>query len=82
MIMGYVKVRHLLEAQELFDVIPRRDVRSWTSMITGYSQGNQFAEAVKLFRDMMLAKVKPDEIKVASFLSHLGSLDKGEAIYE
>ncbi|KAK4839624.1 hypothetical protein QYF36_023435 [Acer negundo] len=51
----------------------------------GYSQANKFDEAVKLFRQMMLAKVKPDEITVATVLSacsHLGLLDIGEAIHD
>ncbi|GMY07065.1 pentatricopeptide repeat-containing protein At2g22410, mitochondrial-like [Fagus crenata] len=51
----------------------------------GYSQANQFADAVRLFQEMMAAKVKPDEITVASVLSacaHLGSLDVGEAVHD
>ncbi|CAL0304683.1 unnamed protein product [Lupinus luteus] len=84
MIMGYGKVGNLVAAQELFDVMPQRDVITWTSMLTGYSQAKQFSEAVSLFKEMMEAKVKPDEITVASVLSacaHLGSLDVGEAVH-
>jgi RIO kinase 1 len=54
-------------------------------MITGYSQAGQFANAVRLFKEMMEAKVKPDEITVASALSacaHIGSLDIGEAVHD
>ncbi|KAK7340231.1 hypothetical protein VNO77_20929 [Canavalia gladiata] len=85
MIMGYGKVGNLTAAQELFDAMPQRDVISWTSMITGYSQAGQFNEAVRLFKGMMEAKVKPDEITVASVLSacaHIGSLDVGEAVHD
>ncbi|KAG5095661.1 hypothetical protein JHK84_051249 [Glycine max] len=51
----------------------------------GYSQAGQFTEAVRLFKVMMEAKVKPDEITVASVLSacaHIDSLDVGEAVHD
>jgi RIO kinase 1 len=85
MIMCYVKAGYLVAAKDLIDVMPQRDVTSWTSMITGYSQAGQFANAVRLFKEMMEAKVKPDEITVASALSacaHIGSLDIGEAVHD
>ncbi|KAL5567788.1 hypothetical protein UlMin_024363 [Ulmus minor] len=82
-------------AREVFDKIPERnivswnamimgDVISWTTMITGYSQTNQHDEALRLFQEMMAAKIKPDEVTVATVLSacaHLGSLDIGEAVH-
>nr|KYP64415.1 hypothetical protein KK1_019011 [Cajanus cajan] len=81
----YRRPGNLAAARELFDAMPQRDVISWTSMITGYSQASQFAKAVRLFKEMMEAKVKPDEITVASVLSacaHIGSLDVGEAVHD
>ena len=63
----------------------QRDVISWTSLITGYSRDNQFIGALKLFQDMMAAKVVPDEITVASVLSacaNLGALDAGQAVHD
>ncbi|KAJ4964739.1 hypothetical protein NE237_016588 [Protea cynaroides] len=85
MIMAYVKVGDVVAARELFDRIPSRDVISWTSMITGYCQKSRFSDALMLFRQMMMAKVKPDEITLASVLSacaHLGMLDMGKAIHD
>ncbi|XP_042477984.1 pentatricopeptide repeat-containing protein At2g22410, mitochondrial-like isoform X1 [Macadamia integrifolia] len=84
LIMGYVKVGDVVAARELFDRMPSRDVISWTSMITGYCQKNRFFDALMLFQQMIAAKVKPDEITVASVLSasaHLGMLDMGKAIH-
>ena len=78
MIMGYGKAANLVADREFFDAMPHRDVISWTNLITGYSQAGQFTEAVRLFKVMMEAKVKPDEITVASVLSacaHIDSLD-------
>ncbi|KAF8407898.1 hypothetical protein HHK36_007036 [Tetracentron sinense] len=85
LIMGYAKAGNLVAARKLFDDMPWRDVISWTSMITGYSQTDQFSDAVMLFREMMVAKVKPDEITIASVLSacaHLGALDIGKAVHD
>ncbi|KAM6579922.1 hypothetical protein CsatA_003696 [Cannabis sativa] len=85
LIMGYLKVGNLVVARELFNEMPQRDVVSWTAMITGYSQAYRHNEAVTLFQEMMAAKVKPDEITIASVISacaHLGCLDVGEAIHE
>lgn len=85
MIMGYGKAANLVAAREFFDAMPHRDVISWTNLITGYSQAGQFTEAVRLFKVMMEAKVKPDEITVASVLSacaHIDSLDVGEAVHD
>ncbi|KAL0452529.1 UNVERIFIED_CONTAM: putative pentatricopeptide repeat-containing protein [Sesamum latifolium] len=65
--------------------MPERDVISWTSMITGYCQANRHDDAITLFQEMMAAKVKPDQITVASVLSacaHLGRLDVGKAVHD
>ncbi|XP_022874222.1 pentatricopeptide repeat-containing protein At2g29760, chloroplastic-like [Olea europaea var. sylvestris] len=84
MIMGYAKAGYCVAARLLFDEMPRKDVISWTSMITGYAQAAQYKDAISLFEDMMVAKVKPDEITVASVLSacaHLGMLDMGTVVH-
>lgn len=85
MIMAYAKAGNLTSARKLFDEMPVRDMISWTSIISGYSQTRCFDEALSVFRDMMVAKVKPDEITVASVLSacgHLGALDIGKKVHE
>ncbi|GAV61831.1 PPR domain-containing protein/PPR_1 domain-containing protein/PPR_2 domain-containing protein, partial [Cephalotus follicularis] len=75
----------LIEARRLFDEMPNRDIISWTSMITGYSQANQFSDALQLFEEMMMTEVQPDQVTVASVLSacaHLGRLEVGEAVHD
>ncbi|KAK9154496.1 hypothetical protein Sjap_001976 [Stephania japonica] len=84
MVMVYAKVGDLLLARKVFDEIPVRDVISWTTMINGYCQGKRFLDALMLFREMMVAKVRPDEITIASVLSacaHVGQLDIGKAVH-
>lgn len=48
--------------------MPKRDVISWTSIVVGYCQAKLFVGAVALFQEKMAAKVKPDEITIASIL--------------
>ncbi|KAL3834533.1 hypothetical protein ACJIZ3_009269 [Penstemon smallii] len=65
MVKGAAKSGDLVAAKKLFDKMPTRDVISWTCMITGYAQ-------------MMVSKINPDEITIASVLSscaHSGTLD-------
>ncbi|XVF09772.1 hypothetical protein REPUB_Repub07fG0124900 [Reevesia pubescens] len=72
-------------AREVFDRMVEKNIVSWNALIKGYSQANHFTDALKLFQDMMAAKVVPDEITVASVLSacaNLGALDVGQAVHE
>ncbi|XP_052196572.1 pentatricopeptide repeat-containing protein At3g26782, mitochondrial [Diospyros lotus] len=46
----YSKCAQLHDARRLFDEIPRRNVVSWTSMITGYVQNENAAAALTLFK--------------------------------
>ncbi|KAL6581556.1 hypothetical protein OROMI_007479 [Orobanche minor] len=83
MITGTSKSGDLITAKKLFDEMPQRDVISWTSMIIGYTQVYRHNDAIRLFQEMMIAEVKPDQIVIASVLSacaHLGRLDVGKAI--
>ncbi|KAL3834510.1 hypothetical protein ACJIZ3_009246 [Penstemon smallii] len=51
---------------------------SWTGMITGYAQANQYNDAIMLFWEMTVSKINPEEITIASVPSscaHLGTLD-------
>ncbi|KAL7147521.1 hypothetical protein ABFS83_06G113000 [Erythranthe nasuta] len=85
MIMGAAKSGDLVAANKLFDEMPDRDVISWTSMIHAYAQANLHDDAIRLFQKMMVAKVKPDQITVATVLSacaHLGRLDVGTSLHD
>ncbi|KAL8152506.1 hypothetical protein V2J09_010266 [Rumex salicifolius] len=85
LIMGYAKLEDVVSARNLFNRMPGRDVVSWTSMITGYTQVGRFQDAVKLFQEMVEAKVEPDEITVSAVLSacsHLGMLNVGMEVHE
>nr|AYM00787.1 pentatricopeptide repeat protein [Salvia miltiorrhiza] len=85
MVIAIAKSGDLVAARKLFSEMPERDVISWTSIITGYAQANQHDDAISLFKEMMVAKVMPDRITVATVLSscaRLGRLEMGRAVHD
>nr|AYM00532.1 pentatricopeptide repeat protein [Salvia miltiorrhiza] len=84
MITGYAKNGNVDEARELFDGMEERDVVSWNVMIDGYAQHGRPNEAIVLFRQMMKAKLKPDEATMVAVLSacgQVGALGSGQWIH-
>eukprot|EP01018_Ginkgo_biloba_P002634 Gb_30098 [translate_table: standard] len=81
----YAKCGSIEKARQLFDKMPERDVVTWTAMIAGYAQNGQGVEALKLFRQMQLAEVKPNLKTFASVLpacAKLADLEQGMEIHE
>ena len=76
----YVKCGLLALAQVLFDMIPTKDLISWTVMIAGYGMHGFGSEAIAAFNEMRDAGIEPDEVSFVSILyacSHSGLLDEG-----
>ncbi|KAK9137159.1 hypothetical protein Sjap_007753 [Stephania japonica] len=69
MIVGYVKLGRLSDAFDLFDRMPGKDCVSYTTMIMGLSQNDQHVEALKVFKEMEMASVPPNEVTMASVIS-------------
>ncbi|KAF3794325.1 Pentatricopeptide repeat-containing protein [Nymphaea thermarum] len=83
MIAGYTRVGDTVTARRFFDDMPERNVVAWNTMIAGYAQNEKFVDAIALFRQMQVERVKPDEVTFVSVLSacaHLGALDLGKWI--
>ncbi|KAF9622003.1 hypothetical protein IFM89_029223 [Coptis chinensis] len=81
MITCYVKHGNVDEARVIFNSMDERDVVCWNVMIDGYTQHARPSESLGLFRKMLSAKVKPNEITVLSVLSacgQLGALESGK----
>ncbi|MBA0829233.1 hypothetical protein Goarm_013851 [Gossypium armourianum] len=64
----YIDCDSLEEARSLFDAMPSRDLISWTEMIQGHVKNGGYNEALKLFRLMTKARIKPDSLTVTSIL--------------
>ncbi|KAF7803289.1 pentatricopeptide repeat-containing protein DOT4, chloroplastic [Senna tora] len=80
----YVKCGSLVLAQLLFDMIPKKDLISWTVMIAGYGMHGFGKEAIATFKEMRSSGIEPDEISFTSILyacSHSGLLNEGWKIF-
>jgi pentatricopeptide repeat protein len=84
LISMYAKCGLVEDARMVFDQMPERNVVCWTSMISGYTQLGKSKEAVKLFRDMQIAGMKPDDAAIATVVSscgQMGALDLGRYVH-
>jgi pentatricopeptide repeat protein len=57
------------EARQLFDVMPERDIVSWSTMISRYVQIGRPDMALQIFFSMLSINAEPNEITLASALS-------------
>eukprot|EP01018_Ginkgo_biloba_P019743 Gb_26052 [translate_table: standard] len=76
----YAKCGCIVNAQEVFDKMSKRNIVSWNAMITGYAQHGLGKEALQLFEQMQGLAVKPDHITLVGVLSacsHAGLVNEG-----
>ncbi|PNX62232.1 pentatricopeptide repeat-containing protein mitochondrial-like, partial [Trifolium pratense] len=62
------------QARKTFDVMPERDVFSWSTMISGYAQTEQPKMAIELFHKMVASGIKPNEVTMVSVFSAIATL--------
>jgi len=83
----YAKCGSLEIARQVFDEMRVRDVVTWTSMITGYSQdgcASSATSALVLFLEMVRDGLKPNEFALSSLVKccgFLGSCVDGKQIH-
>ncbi|KAM7481816.1 hypothetical protein LguiB_006399 [Lonicera macranthoides] len=71
-------------ARHMFDEMPKRSVVSYSAMIAGYVRKNQFVEGLGLFREMLRAKMEPNDSAIVSVIcacANLGTLNMGRWIH-
>ncbi|GAV60571.1 PPR domain-containing protein/PPR_2 domain-containing protein [Cephalotus follicularis] len=76
----YVKCGCLDYASRVFDLMPDKNVVVWNSLICGYCQNGAVKQAIKLFREMHFAGVKPDRFTITGLLSacaQMGAINLG-----
>ncbi|XP_059667686.1 pentatricopeptide repeat-containing protein At3g53360, mitochondrial-like isoform X2 [Cornus florida] len=74
----YGKCGSLKDAQQIFDEMPERNVVSWTSVITGYSQNGRGNDAIKLYFKMRQSGLLPDHFAFGSIIKACSSLSDFE----
>ncbi|KAF7845516.1 pentatricopeptide repeat-containing protein [Senna tora] len=76
----YAKCGSLDSALSIFNKIRKKDVLTWNSMIVGYGIHGQGDKAISLFKQMLMAKVRPTSITFLGLLcgcSHQGLVEEG-----
>ncbi|KAK7256695.1 hypothetical protein RIF29_30152 [Crotalaria pallida] len=70
----YAKTGDLNCAYAVFEKLLHKDVISWTSLVTGYAQNGSHEKSLRIFCDMGIAGVRPDQFIIASILSACAEL--------
>ncbi|XP_072997908.1 pentatricopeptide repeat-containing protein At5g48910-like [Typha latifolia] len=84
MITMFSSAGNVALARHMFDEMPERDLVSWNSVISCYVRNQHPLVALDLFRRMLLEKLMPNRVTIASVLSacaSVGALDAGKWIH-
>ncbi|KAJ4894378.1 putative pentatricopeptide repeat-containing protein [Raphanus sativus] len=80
----YAKSARIEDSERVFSHLLRRDSISYNSLVAGYVQNGRYNEALKLFRGMVNAKVRPGPVAFSSVLpacAHLSTLHLGKQLH-
>ncbi|GER27089.1 pentatricopeptide repeat-containing family protein [Striga asiatica] len=72
----YVKCGCLVEAKNVFDKMPERDVVAWNALVNGFSSHGMYSDAVSLVCEMQKFQVDPNSSTVVAILPVLGEKGK------
>ncbi|KAI5081309.1 hypothetical protein GOP47_0004492 [Adiantum capillus-veneris] len=81
----YAKCGDLSEAKSVLMKLPSRNVVSWNALIAGYVQEGQGEQALNSFNQMQHEGILPDMVTflcLLSLCSHLGLVEKGQALFD
>ncbi|KAF6163647.1 hypothetical protein GIB67_036107 [Kingdonia uniflora] len=84
MIDMYLKCGLAQEAEKRFNEISKGNVVSWTVMITRYGKHGCGRESIRLFEQMLIDKINPDEVAylaVLSACSHSGLIEESREYF-
>ncbi|CAI9283880.1 unnamed protein product [Lactuca saligna] len=80
----YAKCGKIDYAKQVFNGINKRDLLTWTSLISGLSMHGLGKDALQMFTEMLAENIKPDNITLVSVLnacSHSGKVKEGILIF-
>eukprot|EP00253_Pinus_taeda_P001206 PITA_01206 len=80
----YMKSGSLIDARQVFDEMPQRNIVTWNAMIAGYARRGHSREALECFRQMLQAGMVTDEVGFASVLkacSSIADLKQGKQVH-
>ncbi|KAK9054789.1 hypothetical protein SSX86_025868 [Deinandra increscens subsp. villosa] len=85
MIDMYGKCGSLQSAVKVFDEMPKRNVISWTALVSALGLHGRGKEAVQRFRQMEMDGIEPDKVAFMAVLSacrHVGLVKEGMEMFE
>ncbi|GFZ19017.1 tetratricopeptide repeat (TPR)-like superfamily protein [Actinidia rufa] len=80
----YAKCGKMEEALSVFNKMPRRDLVSWTTMVTGFAQSGHAHEAINFYRMMRGEKMEGDGVVMLGLIqacANLGDTKMGLSIH-
>ncbi|XP_021769813.1 pentatricopeptide repeat-containing protein At1g08070, chloroplastic-like [Chenopodium quinoa] len=80
----YGKCCEISSARTIFDKMERRDIMTWTVLISAYTRGNCIEKAIDLLVLMRESSIKPNQVtmvSLVSFCAESGALDLGKWIH-
>lgn len=80
----YANCTRTRDSYSVFCLLPYRDYVSWNSFIAGCVQNGLFDEGLNLFRQMVIAGIKPAEVSFSSIIpacAHLTTLLLGRQLH-
>ncbi|KAH7685147.1 TPR-like protein [Dioscorea alata] len=84
LIFFYSRCGSLEEGKKIFEEMPKRDVFSYNSLISGLAANGNGYEVLKLLKKMKNDGIEPDAITyigILTALSHSGQLDEGFRVF-
>ncbi|KAI3717326.1 hypothetical protein L1987_68886 [Smallanthus sonchifolius] len=81
----YGKCGLVVKAKRVFDMARFADVVLWTSMLGLYGKNGCHEEVIRMFKQMLVTKVKPDGVAFVAVISacgHTGQVDLGTEYFE
>ncbi|XP_073028360.1 pentatricopeptide repeat-containing protein At3g57430, chloroplastic [Primulina eburnea] len=80
----YAKIGRINYTKKVFEWFTNRNMVSWNTIISAFSQNDMFVEALEYFKLMKVEGFQPDGVTISSVLpacSHLELLDAGKEIH-
>ncbi|CAL0321007.1 unnamed protein product [Lupinus luteus] len=68
----YAMCGSLDDARCVFDEMPKKDMVTWTSLITGYAQNERAVDALVMFSQMVREEFRPNEFTLSSLVKCCG----------
>lgn len=80
----YAKCTRVADSCQVFSLLTKRDGISWNSIVAGCVQNGLFDEGLRFFRQMLMAKIKPNSYSFSSIMpacAHLTTLHLGKQLH-